>query len=134
MRILLILAAAFVLAFAGSALAQDDAPWNQAICPNGVEAEMGKLPTLNPYDTEGRCFRFMGRSFHLIDRTHALFGFMSDSFPFAMVDFGKSSAPVNFFSGVVLSNGAYPYVTVTGTQKIVFSFVNVPKSEKAPSK
>ena len=129
-----LLVAAFVLAFAGSVLAQDEAPWNQAMCPNGVEAALGKLPTFNPYDTEGRCFRYMGRSFHLIDRTHALFGFMSDSLPFAMVDFGKKSAPVNFYSGVVLSKGAYAYATVTGTQKIVFSFVDVPKSERAPSK
>jgi hypothetical protein len=129
-----LLVAAFVLAFAGSLLAQDDAPWNQTMCPNGVEAAMGKLPTFNPYDTEGRCFRFMGRSIQLLDRSQGLFSFMSSDSPFALVDFGKSSAPVNFYSGVVLSKGAYSYVTVTGTKKIVFSFVNVPKSEKAPSK
>lgn len=121
-----------LLMFVSAAHAADEV-WNSAVCPKGVEDNLGKLPFINPYDSEGRCFRFLGRSAQLLDRTHGLYGIMSSETPFAMVDLGKKSAPVSFYSGVVLSKGAYVYETVTGARKVIFSFVDVPKTGKTPA-
>lgn len=121
----------------------ENSEWNQKICPNGIE-EADKLLTLNPYDSKGRCFNYSGRFVQLLNRNQALFsnGFTSDLTPFALIDYGKESVPMEAlnvstlkglpvyrFYGVVKGKGAYSYQTVSGMLKIVLSFVPVPKSK-----
>jgi hypothetical protein len=100
------------------------------MCPGGIEP-MIKLVSVNPYDSEGRCFRYMGRLVYLLNKSQGIYSAMSDSAPFALVDFGKASAPMNFYSGVVIGKGAYTYETALGGQEIVFSFSSIPQKTKA---
>jgi len=100
------------------------------MCPGGIEP-MIKLVSVNPYDSTGKCFRYMGRLVYLLNKSQGIYSAMSDSAPFAMVDFGKASAPMNFYSGVVIGKGAYSYETALGGQKIVFSFSSIPPNPKA---
>jgi len=103
--------------------------WNQKMCPNEIE-DWKVLPTLNPYDSMGRCFEYQGVLFQILDKNKGLFTFISSRTPFAMVDFGKNSLPMTYYSGVVLGKGAYSYKTVTGELKTIFSFISVPKSKE----
>jgi len=119
-----------LLVAAPATAGQAEVGWNKAMCPNGVEENLGKLPLVNPYDSKGRCFRFLGRSLQLLDQTHGLYGIMSSETPFALVDLGKKSAPVTFYSGVVVSKGAYAYETVLGARKVIFSFADVVRSKE----
>jgi hypothetical protein len=130
MKIFLVIVTASFLWFVVAVQADETVPWNQAICPNGVEDNLGKLASLNPYDTKGMCFWYGGRLVQLWDRSSGLFSVLSSSAPFAFIDFGKKSAPGNFYSGVVLSKGAYSYQMATGAQNTVFYFVNVARSKE----
>jgi len=102
--------------------------WNQKLCPNGIE-DLEVLLKINPYDSEGRCFNYIGRLVQLLNKNQAFFSFMTASTPFSLVDFGKYSVPMGPFYAVVKGKGAYSYETVSGSQNIIFSFVNVPKSK-----
>jgi hypothetical protein len=102
--------------------------WNQKLCPNGIE-DLEVLLKINPYDSEARCFNYIGRLVQLLNKNQALFSFMTASTPFSIVDFGKDSVPMGPFYAVVKGRGAYSYETVSGSRKIVFSFANVPKSK-----
>lgn len=102
--------------------------WNQKICPNGIE-DIEILLKINPYDSEGRCFNYVGRLVQLLNKSQALYSFMTASTPFSIVDFGKDSVPMGPFYAVVKGKGAYSYETVSGSRNIVFSFANVPKSK-----
>jgi len=102
--------------------------WNQKVCPGGIE-DWKVLVNLNPFDSKDKCFEYQGRLVQLLSRNQALFSLITATDPFALVDFGKDSAPLNYFSGVVLGKGAYSYQTVSGSQKIVLSFASVPKSK-----
>lgn len=102
--------------------------WNQKMCPKGIE-DWKTLITLNPYDSEGRCFNYIGRLIQLLNKNQALFSLMTDSAPFALVDFGKESVQIGPYTGIVKGKGAYSYVTVSGRENIIFSFVTVPKSK-----
>lgn len=103
--------------------------WNNKVCPQSIES-MQTLFTLNPYDSKGRCFNYSGRLVQLLNKSQALFSILTGSTPYAFVDFGKDSAPINFYSGVVFGKGAYSYETVSGSQKFILSFVPVPKSKE----
>lgn len=107
---------------------QQSIPWNQSLCPKDIE-NMQTLFTLNPYESKGRCFNYSGRLVQLLNKGQAFFSILTGSTPFAFVDFGKDSVPMNFFSGAVLGKGVYSYETVGGSQKIILSFVPVPKSK-----
>ena len=102
--------------------------WNKNICPQPIES-MQTLFTLNPYDSKGRCFNYSGKLVQLLNKSQAFFSVLTSSTPFAFVDFGKESAPINFYSGVVLGKGAYSYQTAGGSKKVILSFVPVPKSK-----
>lgn len=102
--------------------------WNQKICPTGIE-DIEVLLKINPYDSEGRCFNYVGRLVQILNKSQALYSFMTASTPFSIVDFGKDSVPMGPFYAVVKGKGAYSYETVSGSRNIVFSFVNVPKSK-----
>ncbi len=102
--------------------------WNQKECPQGLE-DLGNLLTINPYDSKGRCFNYVGRLVQLLSKNEALFSFMNDSTPFSLVNFGKGSVPIAPFYGVVKGKEAYSYQTVSAGKKIIHSFVVVPKSK-----
>jgi hypothetical protein len=107
---------------------QKSIPWNQSFCPKDIES-MQTLFTINPYDSKGRCFNYSGRLVQLLNKGQAFFSILTGSTPNAFIDFGRDSAPINFYSGVVLGKGAYSYETVGGSQKFILSFVPVPKSK-----
>ena len=109
-------------------LKQQNIPWNHSMCPQDIES-MQTLFTLNPYDSKGRCFNYSGKLVQLLNKSQAFFSVLTGSTPFAFVDFGNDSSPINFYSGVVQGKGAYSYNTVGGSQKIILSFVPVPKSK-----
>ena len=101
--------------------------WNQKMCPQGIE-DIKVLITLNPYDSNGKCFNYVGRLVQLLNKNKALFSLMTDPNPFALIDFGKDSVTIGPFMGVVKGKGAYSYQTVSGIQNNIFNFVPVPKS------
>lgn len=103
--------------------------WNEKMCPHGIE-NIGNLLTIIPYNSEGRCFNYVGRLAQLLSKNQGLFAFMTGSVPFALIDFGNKSVPVQAFYGVVKGYGAFSYETISGYQKIVFSFKNIPKSKE----
>ncbi len=107
---------------------QQSVPWNQSACPKNIES-MQTLFTLNPYDSKGRCFNYSGRLVQLLNKNQALFSVLTGSTAFSLIDFGKESVPMNFYSGVVQGKGAYSYETVDGSYNIILSFVPVPKSK-----
>lgn len=105
-----------------------DITWNENVCQQDVES-IENLFTINPYDSNKRCFYYSGRMVQLMNKGQALFSISTSTTPFAFLDFGQESVPVDFFSGVVLGKGAYSYLTVNGSQNIIFSFVPVQKSK-----
>lgn len=107
---------------------QQSVSWNQSACPKNIES-MQTLFTLNPYDSKGRCFNYSGRLVQLLNKNQALFSVLTGSTAFSLIDFGKESVPMNFYSGVVQGKGAYSYETVDGSYNIILSFVPVPKSK-----
>ncbi len=127
----------------GTVKAEESTEWNSKICPDGILPE-GTLSTTNPYDSKGQCYNYEGGMVQLLSRNTALFSkSATDKNPFAFINFGKASVPmdnlyrtiyapdgINYYKGVVISNGTYSYTTVSGMNKIIFSFIPVPKSKE----
>lgn len=101
--------------------------WNWQLCPNGVE-HIYILGQLNPYDSLGRCFEYVGGQVQLLNRSKALYGLFSSRTPAALINFGDTSAPA-WYAGPVLGKGAYNYQTVMGAGNTILSFVPVPKGK-----
>lgn len=106
---------------------QTESVLEEKLCINGIE-RMELLLNLNPYDNKNRCFSFTGKNVQLLDRSHAFFSFFTSYEPFALVDFGKNSAPMGFDKMVVNGNGAFAYKTTSGEMKTVHSFKVVSES------
>lgn len=105
------------------------ADYNDKICPKGIRNAMD-LISMNPYDSKDQCFKYAGPNVQLLSRTTAFFGFLNNGSPFALIDFGKESAPMNYFNGVVKGKIPHVYQTVSGMARTIHSFVVVPKSKE----
>lgn len=84
-------------------------------CPHGIDSELFRvnlqsghvISTVNPFDNIGRCYEIERMDvLQILARNKALCG---GRMPFALVDFGKESAPPNYFKGIVKGKGAYQY-------------------------
>lgn len=105
-------------------------------CPNGIETRLffinvqtGRARSMvNPFDNVGRCFEIKSMDvLQIISRNKALCGGKE---PFALVDFGKSSAPPNYFGGIVKGKGAFQYESAYGELVTVHHFRLLNDSEK----
>ncbi|HAZ07638.1 MAG TPA: hypothetical protein DCZ01_03730 [Elusimicrobia bacterium] len=85
-------------------------------CPKGMEP-LEVLYQLNPYDVKGRCFQFVGTTQQILSRSSGLY-LLGGEAP-ALVNFGEHSAPPHVFRGITKGVGAYKYVAVSGSEKIV---------------
>lgn len=82
-------------------------------CPNGVE-KFNMLINGNPFDNKGKCYYATLTAFQLLGRNKSIVSVPGGN-PLAIVDFGKESASVNFFRGVVKGRGAYQYKSVSSS-------------------
>jgi hypothetical protein len=83
---------------------------------------------VNPYDNKSMCFDFMGTNVQLLSKHDALFSAFSGNQPVAFMHFEDQSAP-KIFGGVVKGDGAYEYVTVTGSLNIIHKFKIAPQAD-----
>lgn len=86
------------------------------MCPKGLEP-FEALYQSNPYDVKGRCFAFVGTTRQILSRSSGLY-LLGGEQP-ALVGFGSKSAPPHVFRGITKGVGAYKYVAVSGSEKIV---------------
>jgi hypothetical protein len=84
-------------------------------CPRGMY-DLFDLFRTNPYETVGSCYMVGGAQIQLLSRTVALFEMFSVPF---LIDFGKRSAPGQFYKGIVKGLGAYRYVDAMGRLRTV---------------
>jgi hypothetical protein len=83
-------------------------------CKQGLE-DFYALMRANPFDTKGRCFKTTWlNTLQILSRSKALFQIAGSYEPFAMIDFGKDSAPAGYFTGVVKGGGAFQYTAANG--------------------
>ncbi|MGE3550892.1 MAG: hypothetical protein AB7I29_13455 [Geobacter sp.] len=125
-----------VLALPASLYAAPRQSKNANPCPNGIETRLffinvqtGRARSMvNPFDNVGRCFEIKSMDvLQIISRNKALCGGKE---PFALVDFGKSSAPPNYFGGIVKGMGAFQYESAYGELVTVHHFRLLSDSEK----
>ncbi len=97
----------------------------ESLCPKGVE-EFPELIRSNPFDVKGRCFKFTGEVFQILNRTSALYtrvnkldlGHNMDRTWY--LNFGNNSVPnVPFFQGYVKGEGVFEYITVMGAKQVI---------------
>lgn len=95
-------------------------------CPSGV-GHVTELTTTNPFDNKGKCYRpFILVTMQILSRNKALFYMQgSPGRPFALIDFGKNSAPANYYSGIVKGKGAFQYTNAMGGLVTVHRFAAV---------
>lgn len=90
----------------------------EVFCKNGI-GSFFEVATINPYDTNGKCYKIQGQVLQLLNRSQALYHLQGFIF---FVDFKKESATANIFNGHVIGRDAYKYIDTTGAQRIVPSF------------
>ncbi|MDI6728916.1 MAG: hypothetical protein QMD44_08355 [Thermodesulfovibrionales bacterium] len=95
-------------------------------CPKGP----GSLEDFfykNPYDFEGKCYRFRGTNIQTISKTQALF----EGSRLSLIDFAPESTPNLFYEGYVKGIGVFKYTAVRGDLQIVphFKAIRLPKNK-----
>ena len=95
-------------------------------CPKGL-GSIQDLIINNPYDFEGKCYHFTGRSIQTLSRTKGLF----EGVRLSLLDFAPSSSPNLIFTGYVKGIGVFKYTAVRGDLHIVpvFKVIHLPDSK-----